>query len=247
MGVLGMARGIRGHAMPARNVQRGLFRFWAVAAVLWIAGQAANIANLVLDKDFRPEDGPQVAAFGAVFALGPPLLLLLVGAAVFWIAGGFVRRPGDGGDLPFDLKAAAGARWTWATSETEALYRHLVSDWHFIAEGLAREHALRRSADGHETWDRSRTAFRRFGRALRAAVEDRFDAFYADGVTADGAAAVCRDVGSLWRVHWDELAERLLTEFGNVGGAAFGDGKMRPATPVGRPAAIVAAEAAANG
>jgi hypothetical protein len=232
--------------MPARNAQRGLFRLWVIAAVLWIAGQATNIANLVLDKDFRPEDGPQVAAFGAVFALGPPLLLLLVGSAVFWVAGGFVRRPGDGGDLSFDLRAAAAARWTWSTPETQALYRHLVSDWHGLAEGLARDHAQTKSSDGLETWDRSRAAFRRYGRALRAAVEDRFDAFYADGVTSNGAALICRDVGSLWRVNWDELAERLLAEFGNVVEPMETKGED-PAASVIPPPAVARTEVAANG
>jgi len=229
--------------MPARNAQRGLFRLWAVAAVLWIAGQALNIANLVLDKDFRPEDGPQVAAFGAAFALGPPLLLLLVGAALFWIAGGFRRRPGDGDDLPFDVRAAAAARWSWSTPETQALYRHLASDWYVLAESLAREHALQRSGDRPETWDRSRAAFRRYARALRAAVEDRFDAFYGDGVTSEEAAVVCRNVGSLWRVNWDELAERLLAQFGNVI-EATGKTEIVPNSPPDRPAATVAAEAA---
>jgi hypothetical protein len=232
--------------MPARNAQRGLFRLWAVAAVLWIAGQVANIANLVLDKDFRPEDGPQVAAFGTAFALGPPLLLLLVGAALFWIVGGFRRRPGDGDDLPFDVRAAAAARWSWSTPETQALYRHLVSDWHVLAETLAREHALQLSDNRLETWDRSRAGFRRYARALRAAVEDRFDAFYSDGVTSEEAAAVCRNVGSLWRVNWDELAERLLAEFGNVIDATSAT-DIAPNSPPNRPAAAVTAEAAANG
>lgn len=202
--------------MVAQNLKRGLFRLWVVGSVLWIAGQLLNIANLVLDRNFRPEDTLQITIFGAIFALGPPLLLLVVGAGVFWVVGGFQRRPGDGGNRAVTPEKGD-TRWTWSSPETRALYDHLSAVWYDLVMDVANREATMPGPDGTDTWDRSLAGHRRFERALRAAVEDRFDAFFVDAVLDYGVANVSRDVGSLWRVNWTEVSTRLLAELGNVG------------------------------
>jgi hypothetical protein len=185
-----------------------------VASAIWIGGVAAYVAPQVADKDFRPEDARFVALYTGIAAIGPPLVLFLLGGGWLWIAGGFRRRPGDA-DGP-----VAGTptlpRWSWSTPETEALYRHLNDGWHALVVEAARPVVMPEAGDAPQRWDRSLAAHRRFERALRSAVEDRCDAFFLDGVTDHDAGTVCRDVGSLWRVHWEELAGRLLAELGNV-------------------------------
>jgi hypothetical protein len=189
-------------------------RLWVVVSGLWIAGLAAYIGLQVADPGFRQEDSRLVAAVGAAGALGPPLLVLALGSSWFWVAGGFRRRPGDGEGVAAAAPPSA-PRWWWSTPETETLYRHLTGRWHDLVVSLARDTA-QAPGDGGLTWDRSVAAHRRFERALRAAVEDRCDAFFLDGVTSTDAGLVCRDVGSFWRIHWSELAGRLLAELGNL-------------------------------
>ncbi|MFZ4807061.1 MAG: hypothetical protein ACOYLQ_07370 [Hyphomicrobiaceae bacterium] len=191
-----------------------MFRLWVVGTGLWVMGQGLNVAQLVLDRQFKLDDVPQVTVFGLIFALGPPLAVLLAGAAVFWVAGGFARSAAA--EVPAALAPAGEPNWSWSNPETRALYRHLTNGWHDLVRDVAARQAQQPGETGAPGWDRSPEAARRFERALREIVEDRFEAFYRSGGDAGDVAGVCGDVGSLWRVNWPELCARLLAELGLV-------------------------------
>ncbi len=197
-----------------RNWKRGLFRLWAVGTVLWVMGQGLNVAQLVLDQQFKLDDVHQVTVFGLIFAFGPPLAVLLAGAAVFWVTGGFARSAAT--RVSPALAPVGEPNWSWSNPETRSLYRHLTNGWHDLVRDIAARHAQQRGAPGDPGWDRSPEAVRRFERALREVIEDRFETFYRSGGGAADVAGVCGEVGSLWRVNWPELCARLLAELGHV-------------------------------
>lgn len=216
-----------------RNWKRGFFRLWVVGTGLWIAGQGLNVAQLVLDRQFKLDDVPQVTVFGSIFALAPPLAVLLAGAAVFWVTGGFARSVSPGAAPA--LAPVGEPNWSWSNPETRALYRHLTNGWSGLVHETAARHAERPAAAGETSWDRSPEAVRRFERALREVVENRFDAFYRSVGGATDVASVCGDVGSLWRVNWPELSVRLLAELGHV---VRGDGHRDAKDPREAPAMV---------
>lgn len=235
--------------MVSPNVRRGLFRLWVVASLLYITGQLVNFAFVVSDPSFQRAEFVQVATIEVMAALGPPFLLFVVVGAFIWVTGGFRRRPGDGGaaDKPVrPIDRAPG----WSNPETYALYRHLDSSWHDTITAIAEKTAQKSAPAGIVVWDRSRSAHRQFARALRTSIEDVFDAFYLDGVGDERTRALVRDVGSLWRANWDELAERLLADIGNIEASPLADAPDRTrgrSTNLSINAAKQAADAAAGG
>ena len=196
-----------------RNVTRGLFRLWLVASVIWLTVQSVNIATLLIDPTFDAADTRQALLFGLIFAFGPPFALFISIGGALWVAQGFRRRRGDGATWPIGSDRAPA--YTWSSGETARLYTYLDGPWADLVQEAARS-TLTPSDGGVPVWDRSPAVHRAFERRLRTAVEDRLDAFWTDGVTDDEVAHVARDVGSLWRVNWPELATRLLAEQGNV-------------------------------
>jgi hypothetical protein len=88
--------------VTAMNLRRGLLRLWAVFAVGWIAAVAyavsipASPPGYTLDP--LPGDLATVELLGRIvridasrveWALGPPIIALTIGAALWWAAVGF--------------------------------------------------------------------------------------------------------------------------------------------------------------
>jgi hypothetical protein len=85
------------------NLRRGLLRLWAVSAVVWIAAVVyAGSTLIALPPGFTldPEPGKlaTMELFGRIvlidashveWALGPPIIALIIGAALWWAAVGF--------------------------------------------------------------------------------------------------------------------------------------------------------------
>lgn len=81
----------------------------------------------------------------------------------------------------------------WSNHETWALNLWLSSDPVLFEE--ARKAAKERGAEG-----------------LREYVEELFEMFFDDPYAYKGMATMIREVGSLWRVAWDELAEAFAED-----------------------------------
>ena len=64
--------------------------------------------------------------------------------------------------------------------------------------------------------DFERQAVRSLAATLRATIEGMFEDFYfgPEKARTPKMARMCSDVGSLWRVHWTEIAERLYADGG---------------------------------
>ncbi|HUS98401.1 MAG TPA: hypothetical protein VMX97_16875 [Hyphomicrobiaceae bacterium] len=60
--------------------------------------------------------------------------------------------------------------------------------------------------------DYGRQVGRVLARNLRTEAEDIFEGFYFGGTQEKDTALMCQEVGSLWRVHWQELAAQLLED-----------------------------------
>lgn len=91
------------------NYRRGFLRAWIALTVIWIAWVGSIAASGVLDSDsfcrlfnpgpwcdFRP---PAQFLITLALVIGPPMVVLVVGAAVAWIAAGF-RSGGRSGAGP---------------------------------------------------------------------------------------------------------------------------------------------------
>jgi hypothetical protein len=64
-----------------------------------------------------------------------------------------------------------------------------------------------------ELWsDYGRQVGRALARNLRTEAENLFEGFYFGEARDKDTALMCQEVGSLWRVHWEELAAQLLDD-----------------------------------
>lgn len=99
-----------------------------------------------------------------------------------------------------------------ANRETMMLYRHLklpANSWasKTVASAVAEVNGK------PELWDDyGRQVGRILARTLRSQVEDIFEDFFFGEKRDRGTALMCQEVGSLWRVHWQELAAQLLED-----------------------------------
>ena len=101
--------------------------------------------------------------------------------------------------------------------ETTALYKHLSAPPMDPQITKLIQDALDDLRSEPDLWsDFRRQAIRVLATNLRATVEGMFEDFYFRPETARTAkmAQMCSDVGSLWRVHWAEIAERLYQDGG---------------------------------
>ena len=101
--------------------------------------------------------------------------------------------------------------------ETTALYKHLSASPIDPQITKLIQDALDDLRSEPDLWsDFRRQAIRVLATNLRAMVEGMFEDFYFGPETARTAkmTQICSDVGSLWRVHWAEIAERLYQDGG---------------------------------
>jgi hypothetical protein len=102
--------------------------------------------------------------------------------------------------------------------ETTALYRHLSAAPVNPQITKLIEDALDDVRSEPDLWsDFARQAVRVLSTSLRATIEGVFEDFYFGSETkrTPKMARMCSDVGSLWRVHWTEIAERLYADGGH--------------------------------
>ena len=108
------------------NLRRGLLRLWAVFAVVWIAAvvyAGSTLIALPPGATLDPEPGElaTVELFGQIvlidashveWALGPPIIALIIGAALWWAAVGFkmINRVNRYSGQPMTFGNAAVAR-----------------------------------------------------------------------------------------------------------------------------------------
>lgn len=99
-----------------------------------------------------------------------------------------------------------------ANRETMMLYRHIrlpANAWvtKTVADAVADVNSK------PELWvDYGRHVGRTLARKLRSQVEDIFEDFYFGEERDRETALMCQEVGSLWRVNWQELAAQLLKD-----------------------------------
>ena len=101
--------------------------------------------------------------------------------------------------------------------ETTALYKHLSASPMNPQITKLIEDALDDVRSEPDLWsDFERQAVRALATSLRATIEGMFDDFYfgSEAARTPKMARMCSDVGSLWRVHWTEIAERLYADGG---------------------------------
>ena len=110
----------------------------------------------------------------------------------------------------------------WSNRETRELYAHLaVPSDHELATSVIKlvADALDDVRSEPELWgDFERHAVRTLAATLRAHIEGVFEDFYfgTEAKRTQQMARMCSDVGSLWRVNWHEIAERLFDQSGHV-------------------------------
>jgi hypothetical protein len=101
--------------------------------------------------------------------------------------------------------------------ETTTLYRHLSAQPMDPQIIKLIEDALDDVRSEPDLWsDFKRQAVRALATTLRATIEGMFEDFYfgSEKARTPKMARMCSDVGSLWRVHWTEIAERLYDDGG---------------------------------
>jgi hypothetical protein len=110
----------------------------------------------------------------------------------------------------------------WSNRETRELYAHLaVPSDRELATSVIKlvADALDDVRSEPELWgDFERHAVRTLAATLRAHIEGVFEDFYfgTEAKRTQQMARMCSDVGSLWRVNWHEIAERLFDQSGHV-------------------------------
>jgi hypothetical protein len=109
----------------------------------------------------------------------------------------------------------------WSNRETRELYAHLALPTEvWLAKDVLKlvADALDDVRSEPELWgDFERQAVRALSATLRAHVEGLFEGFYfgPESKRTREIARMCSDVGSLWRVNWHEIAERLFEDGGH--------------------------------
>ena len=101
--------------------------------------------------------------------------------------------------------------------ETTALYKHLSAHPMDLEIAKLIADALDDVRSEPDLWsDFERQAVRSLAATLRATIEGMFEDFYfgPEKARTPKMARMCSDVGSLWRVHWTEIAERLYADGG---------------------------------
>lgn len=126
----------------------------------------------------------------------------------------------------------------WSNRETEALFTHLTAA---DASPAAAEFVKRALADVDsipaELHDYEKQAVAALVGTLRGHVEAVFEDFFfgAEAQRTPAAARMCRDVGSLWRVDWDDLARAITihVKHAEVEAASNAAGAYLPTDPGG--------------
>ena len=109
----------------------------------------------------------------------------------------------------------------WSNRETRELFAHLaVPTDHEMARDVIKlvADALDDVRREPALWsDFERQAVRTLAISLRAHVEGLFEDFYfgTEAKRTREMSRMCSDVGSLWRVDWPGIAERLFEEGGH--------------------------------
>jgi hypothetical protein len=90
------------------NIRAGLFRLWLVVSIFWVFGSALSLWNdLVGDCPSVADGEPNICELTKEFGtrqliqphqlyaiqitIGPPLVLLILGAALIWVGYGFSK------------------------------------------------------------------------------------------------------------------------------------------------------------